>query len=37
VGCRGGGKAAKDEGGGWTVRAGNRTVRIAADGQPSVQ
>lgn len=37
VGCRGGAEAARDAGGGWTVRAGSRTVRIAADGRASVQ
>jgi hypothetical protein len=37
VGCRSGAGAAQDAGGGWTVKAGGRTVRIGADGQASVQ
>ena len=37
VGCRSGARATPEAGGGWTVIAAGRTVRIGADGQASVQ
>lgn len=36
VGCRGGARAGR-QAGGWTIRAAGRTVRIDAEGTPSVQ